>query len=184
MNDSELKAAIRECLDGKSEPFNLIVKTFQKSLYHFTYQYTRNPEEAGDATVEIFFKAYRALDSFKPGYKFSNWLYKIAFNHLVEKSRRKKIEQKYLNSEVAYHSDIVQSETPDSVFFRNESKEKVQNSLYSIPFKNRIALMLRYYHQLSYKQIGLIMGIPRNTVASLILRGKSELRSMLGKEEI
>jgi len=183
MDDSELKTAIGECLGGNSESFNRIVKTFQKSIYHFAYQYTRNPEEAKDATMEIFYKVYRALDSFKPGYRFSSWLYKIAFNHLVEKSRRNKMEMRYRDSEVVYRSDTVQTETPESVFIREEVREEVKKRLYSLAPRNRVALMLRYHHQLSYKQIGLIMGISRNTVASLILRGKKELRSWLEKEE-
>lgn len=184
MDDSELKTAIRECLDGKSESFDRIVKAFQKSIYHFSYQYTGNPEEAKDATMEIFYKVYRALDSFKPRHRFSSWLYKIAFNHLVEKSRRKRIEMRYLETEAADCSGVAQTETPEIFFIRNEVRQRVKHGLYSIPLKNRIALMLRYYHQLPYKEIGLIMGVPRNTVASLIMRGKKELRSKFGGEEI
>ena len=94
------------------------------------------------------------------------------------------MEKRFLNSEEAYRSGIAQTETPEAVFIRDEVRQEVKNGLNSIPFKNRIALMLRYHHQLPYKQIGLIMGIPKNTAASLILRGKKELRSRLGKEEI
>jgi RNA polymerase sigma-70 factor (ECF subfamily) len=184
MDDFELKTTIRECLDGKSESFNRIIKTFQNPIFHFAYQFTRNSDEAGDAVMEIFFKAYRALDSFKFRYRFSNWLYTIAYNHLVEKSRRSKMEMRYRDSEVAYRSDTVQTETPESVFIRKEVREEVKKRLFSLPPRNRIALMLRYHHQLPYKQIGLIMGISRNTVASLIMRGKKELRSRLEKEEI
>ena len=183
MNESDLKTIIRECLDGRVESFNRIVEAFQDPIFRFAYQYTRNSDEAGDAVMEVFFKAYRALDSFKPGYRFTNWLFTIAYNHLVEKSRRREMELRYRDSEMAFRSDTVQTETPETVFIREEAREEVKKRLVSLPPRNRVALMLRYHHQLSYKQIGLIMGISKNTVASLILRGKKELRSRLEKEE-
>jgi RNA polymerase sigma-70 factor (ECF subfamily) len=183
MNDSEVKAVIRQCLKGKNESFSRIVKVYQNPIYRFAYQFTRNTDEAGDAVMEIFIKAFRSLDKFKPAYRFSSWLYTIAYNHLVEKARRNRMEEKYRDSEIAFRTDAFQTETPESLFIREEVREEVKRGLSSLPSRNRIALLLRFHHQLPYKQIGLIMGIPRNTVASLIMRGKKELRSWLEKEE-
>lgn len=184
MNRSEIKMVITQCLNGEKNAYNRIIRHYQKPIFHFCFRFSGVQEEAEDAAVEIFLKAYRALGTFKSAYSFSAWLYKIALNHLIEKGRRKKRQEDYYKSEAGDRSHSATWETPDSVFFQQLKEEKVRAGLQAISLTSRTVLTLRYYHQFSYKQISRIMEVPKNTVASLIYRGKRELRSTLGEEEI
>jgi RNA polymerase sigma-70 factor (ECF subfamily) len=184
MDEAEISSAVDACQQGNREFFTSIIQDYQSALYHFCYHFLGSRQDSEDASVDIFIKVYRSLGSFNPRYKFSTWLYKIAYNHLVEISRRKKRENRYFESEMVHGAEVVVQETPDSVFFKNADQEDVKNGLQSISPNSRTALMLRYYHQLSYREICQVMDIPLNTVASLIFRGKSELRKKLGREGI
>lgn len=184
MNETDILKAIQSSLNGNSESFALIVRDFQEPLHHFCFHFLGNIQDTEDASIEIFLKAYRALGSYDSRYRFSSWFYKIAYNHLVEVTRRRKRENRYSASVMAQRSDLAERQTPASVFFEREEREEVKNVLQSISLNHKTALMLRYYHQLSYCEIGHIMKIPKNTVASLIKRGKKELRKKLGREEI
>lgn len=183
MDETEIKVKIKSCLNGNKESFTSVVRGYQRSLHHFCWHFLGNSQDAEDATVDIFLKVYRGLNSYNNRYRFSSWFYKIAFNHLVEVSRRKNREKKFFGFEMVHRSELTETETPDSIFFRNENREKVKNVLQSISLNQRTALMLRYYYQLSYRDIAHIMGVPKNTVAGLIFRGKNELRERLGREE-
>ena len=183
MDEAEILSAINACQQGNRKSFTSIVQRYQSALYHFCYHFLGTRQDSEDASTDIFIKVYRSLGSFNPRHKFSTWLYKIAYNHLVEISRRKKRENRYFGSEMVHHAEVTVRETPDSVFFKNAIQEDVKKGLQSITLNSRTALMLRYYHQLSYREICQVMNIPLNTVASLIFRGKKELREKLGTEE-
>ena len=184
MNEADILKTIESSLNGNRESFASIVRDFQKPLYHFCFHFLGNMQDAEDASVDIFLKAYRALGSFDSRYRFSSWFYKIAYNHLVEVTRRRKRENRYFGSIMGQRTELTEKQTPDSIFFKLEEREEVKNVLQSISLNHKTALMLRYYHQLSYREIGHIMKIPKNTVASLLMRGKRELRKKLDREEI
>ena len=67
-------------------------------------------------------------------------------------------------------------DAPDERFFRDVAAGEVKKALADIAPKYREVLMLRYYQDLSYREIAEIMNLNKNTVASLILRGKKEMR--------
>jgi RNA polymerase sigma-70 factor (ECF subfamily) len=93
--------------------------------------------------------------------------------------RRQKREREYLQAEASNPTSITEWKSPDTVFFNNSQKKALESVLLSLPMKYRTALMLKYRQDLSYKEISEIMDIPVNTVGSLILRGKKELKEAL-----
>ena len=87
MRDEEV---IQSILQGNGDKYAVIVERYQTRLYRTAYYYTRNVEDAMDLTQEIFIKAYNSLARFKRGSAFSTWLYRIAVNHCIDWSRKKK----------------------------------------------------------------------------------------------
>ncbi len=179
LSEADILADVAQCLKGDNKPFEKIVHHFQKPIYSLCYQFTGTSQDAEDAATEVFIKAYRSLRVFNPAYKFSTWIFRIAVNHCIEIIRKRKREQAYLVSRFADHSEDTGPETPAEIFFKTLEHKQVKQILDTLPFKYQAALMLRYYQELSYQQISEILDIPRNTVASLILRGKKALRERL-----
>jgi RNA polymerase sigma-70 factor (ECF subfamily) len=170
---------VKECLDGDKESYNPIIRHFQQKIYDLCFHFLGTPQDAEDAAVEVFIKAYRALSDFNPHYAFSTWLFRIAVNHSIGILRRQKREREYLQAEASNPTSITEWKSPDTVFFNNSQKKALESVLLSLPMKYRTALMLKYRQDLSYKEISEIMDIPVNTVGSLILRGKKELKEAL-----
>lgn len=180
LNDAEITAAIGECLQGNNEAFAKIIHSFQAAVYNICFHFTGTSQDAEDAAAEVFIKTYHSLRSFNTQYKFSTWIFKITVNHCIGIARKKKREQNYLVSRFPdQKAEQADKETPAALFFRELEKEKVREVLRSIPLKYQAALMLKYYHDLSYQQISEILEVPKNTAASFILRGKKELRRKL-----
>lgn len=183
MNKVEISSIIKECLNGKKESFTQIINLFQDQIFNICFQFLRTHQDAEDATTEIFIKTFNSLNSFNTNYKFTTWIFKIAFNHLNDILRKKKREKKYLVSEFSNTMKHAEPVTPENVFFKKLEGNKLMKALKSIPIKYQSALMLKYYFELSYQEISEVMDIPKNTVASLLFRGKNELRDKMNEIE-
>src|SRR5579862_7462768 len=77
-------------LRGNSDAFATLVERYDRAVYHLAYRTLRDVEEARDATQEAFFKAFRSLRTFKPGAKFSTWIFAIAYHACCDRLNRRK----------------------------------------------------------------------------------------------
>ena len=75
--DGDLVAAT---LSGLPDAFGTLVERYERAVYHLCLRTMRDAEEARDCTQEAFFKAFRSLRTFKPGAKFSTWIFAIAYH--------------------------------------------------------------------------------------------------------
>ncbi|MCP5105184.1 MAG: RNA polymerase sigma factor [bacterium] len=184
MKNEEIIFAVKQCLNGRTETFSQIIRYFQKRIHHLCLYYLKTPQDAEDAAADIFIKAYNALNTFNPQYKFSTWLFKIAVNRSLEILRKQKRERDYLLTlptlpRSSDNSQSTQTTGPADTFFKESQKKSLKNTLKTLPEKYQTALMLKYHDGFAYQEIADIMDIPANTVGSLILRGKKELRGKL-----
>ncbi len=177
MEREELKRIINDCLDGKKESFGRIVEAFQRKIFNFCLYFLGSYEDAEDATMEIFLRIYKNLSSFNLSLDFTSWVFTIARNYLRDIARRRKLEREYFSSQ----SEEIESKTPEEIVIEEDERKSLRKALTGLPENYRAVLIFKYYMDLSYDEISKIMGIPRNTVASMIFRGKEELRKILSK---
>jgi len=178
MEREDLKRIINDCLDGKKESFGKIVETFQRKIFNFCLYFLGSYEDAEDATMEIFLRIYKNLSSFNLSLDFKSWVFTIVRNYLRDIARRRKLEREYLNSQ---KGEEIERKSPEEIIIEESEKKNLQKALKDLPENYRAVLIFKYYMDLSYDEIAKIMGIPRNTVASMIFRGKEELRKILSR---
>lgn len=176
MNDYDIKKWVNQCLQGNKDAFGPIVRWFQTRICNLCKHYLGTTQDAEDASADVFIKAYRSLSTFNPHYAFSTWLYRIAVNHCLSTLRRRKLETKFLEHAT---EDIHTSADAETLFFEKQKEKLYHQNLTNLPENYRTALMLKYQQDLPYNQISQIMDVPVNTVGSLILRGKKELRKKM-----
>lgn len=179
MKNTEITLLVNECLAGKRGSYNTIIRSFQDKIFDLCFHFLGTSQDAEDAATEVFIKAYRKLKGYNPQYAFSTWLFKIAVNYCIGLLRRQKREKEYLESEHSNPANGIETNSPEMIFLKDNQQTALENAVSSLPVKYRTALMLKYQQDLSYQQISEIMEIPVNTVGSLILRGKKELREVL-----
>ena len=178
MKEIEIISVIKECLNGNKESFSKIIRHYQKPIFKLCLHFLNSLQDAEDATMDIFLKIYSSLNSYNPDYKFKTWIFRIAINHITDilrKRKREKIAFSEFPEKIAHN----EPKTPEFIFFKKLEISKVKKAIKQIPLKYKTILMLKYYHDFSYEQVGKILNIPRNTVASLLFRGKQELRKKL-----
>jgi RNA polymerase sigma factor (sigma-70 family) len=91
-----------DALRGDPDAFATLVERYDRAVYHLAYRTMRDEEEAKDVTQEAFFKAYRSLKTFKPGAKFSTWIFAIAYHACCDRLNRRK---RYSDEELPDRAD-------------------------------------------------------------------------------
>ncbi|HNP79277.1 MAG TPA: sigma-70 family RNA polymerase sigma factor [Candidatus Pacearchaeota archaeon] len=156
------------------------MKRYEKKLSHYLHKFISDQDEIEDVLQVVFIKTYKNLYGFDQNKKFSSWIYRIAHNEAVNYLKKKKaskiclddVEYKLVDEKVDLNSGI------DNNFL----KKDIEKILGSLKLKYREPLILFFFEGKSYEEISDILRIPKNTVGTLILRGKKLIKEEL--EEI
>jgi len=137
-------------------------------------------EDAEDATMEIFMKLRGKLAQYDPGRSFTAWLYKVAANHCWDMLRRRKVRQDKETEDVSEMP--IESTDPNQLekLIEERSSEQVRKALDKLGARARMALVMRYYSDMSYDEIADALGVRRAFVGVVLLRARHELRHALG----
>jgi RNA polymerase sigma-70 factor, ECF subfamily len=168
---------------GHPEVYGEIIKRYQKKLFSYVYRLVGNKEETEDILQNVFVKAYGNIKTFDIERKFSSWIYRIshneAINFLKRRNKRKFISWEDIVASKDKMETKSEEKSPIENWIREESRLEVQGALEKLPEKYRKVLMLRYFSEKSYQEIGKIIKSPVNTVGTLINRAKKKLASVI-----
>jgi RNA polymerase sigma-70 factor (ECF subfamily) len=176
--DVELVHAIA---GGDHLAFKRLVERYHGRLFNFLYRYLRDRQAAEDLTQEVFLKIYQAAPRFKPRALVRTWIFTIAYNLAMNELKRRS-RRGVFGLFLGEGRDSVAVQLPDPSE-RLELEEVVTKALALLPDNQRAALLLRVRDDLSYQEIGEILGISRAGVESLLFRARNRLRRLLQNEE-
>jgi len=139
---------------------------------------------AEDAAHDAFVRAYRSLERYDPAQPFAAWVLGIARNHCIDLLRRRRRGGVRFGDE-ADEVAAAESESVEGVdaLLANERSARVRAAIAALPEKYRVPIVLAYYDESSYDEIAAVLGITRNHVGVLLLRGKQALRRTLAPTE-
>jgi RNA polymerase sigma-70 factor (ECF subfamily) len=134
---------------------------------------------AEDATQEAFERAYRALRRYDATQPFAAWVLGIARHHCIDLLRRRGGALRF--GDEAAEVAAAESERADGVdaLVDAERTDAVRAAIAALPEKYRVPIVLAYYEQSSYDEIAAALGLTRNHVGVLLLRGRQALRRAL-----
>ncbi|MEW6367250.1 MAG: sigma-70 family RNA polymerase sigma factor [Acidobacteriota bacterium] len=181
-NESDQDLVVR-VLRGRKDAFGVIVQRYQRAIVNFTCRMVHDYETALDLSQEIFTKAYNSLDTYKPGYKFSTWLYRIATNHVIDFLRKKEpqwisIDQPGDEGDRPMEIPVERSHGIEQMAFE-EKREKIEAAIQKLPPSYRRLIVLRHVNECSYDEIARICSLPLGTVKNRIFRAREMLRAAL-----
>jgi RNA polymerase sigma-70 factor (ECF subfamily) len=161
-------------LAGSEEAFDELVRRYSARITNFAYRQVSHFATAEDIAQETFLAVYRKAETYKGGYSFSGWLYKIAINFCRMHFRRKKREAAGVSIEASREEGGVSverrlvdgGEGPREEVGRKEMEEKVRRAVTGLPEKHRLVFTLSFYDGMTYEEIGALLGCSAGTVAS------------------
>jgi RNA polymerase sigma-70 factor (ECF subfamily) len=177
----QVAETIARARSGDAEAWGELYREFAPAIFRFCRRSLPSREDAEDATMEIFMKLKGKLTQYDQSRSFSAWLYKVAANHCWDMLRRRKIRQDKETGDV----ESLPLENPDpnqlDRLIEEHTSEQVRQALDQVGARARMALVLRYYSDMSYDEIADALGVRRAFVGVLLLRARHELRSALGE---
>jgi RNA polymerase sigma-70 factor (ECF subfamily) len=164
--------------------FAELYKTHYRRVFSLCRYLLNSFDAAEDATHEVFLRAQRKLATYDPALPFSSWLSGIATNHCIDLLRRRTTEKRIFDSggDSTPEAPTPARVSPLNELLATERGQDVRHALSQLPERYRVPLVLAYYNEMSYDEIASAMGLGRNSVATLIFRGKQQLREKLKKE--
>jgi RNA polymerase sigma-70 factor (ECF subfamily) len=179
MSGEQLTAALARVREGHPDAWGELYREYAPAIFRFCRRAMPSREDAEDATTEVFMKVRQKIGQYDASRPFTAWLYKVAANHCWDLLRRRRIRQDLETGDVENmpleHPDPGQLEK----LLEEHSSQEVRNALDKLPARARMALVLRYYSDMSYEEIADSLGVRRAFVGVLLLRARHQLRDVL-----
>ncbi len=186
LDDRELAA--RAC-EGRERAFRELLVRYERPVFSLVFRMVRNRETAEDVAQEAFVKAFSAIHTYNPSYRFSNWIFKIANNMAIDRLRKRELATVSIDgapnagsTEEEHRTgfDIPdRSETPEAYTENRELGSRIEVAMGRLRPEYRTAVILRHVEGHSYQEISDIMELPLGTVKTYIHRGRGELKGLL-----
>ena len=149
---------VEEVRNGQRASFSELVKRHQKGLLRLSMRFVKDLDIAQDVVQESFIKTYEKLNSFEGRSSFKSWLYQITVNTARNKLR----EDRYDYSDIEDVQLGIDPQAEKSLVHRAVG-EILNTEVEKLPFKQKTALVLRVYEDMSFSEIAEVMECPYDT---------------------
>lgn len=175
---------VQNVLGGRTEAFAELVERYHRKVFAIALRMVANRSDAEDVAQEVFVKLYENLHRYDASQPLQNWLLRIASNHTLnwlEKHRKgKEIQEVTGPGEMRPSLRLADpSPAPDARVEQRELNEALSAALGKLPDNFRLVIVLKYIEEYTAEEIAEILGAPRNTVKTWILRAREALRTEL-----
>ncbi len=178
-----LNKKIKEAISGKQSAYKYLLDKYWKDIYRFQKSRINNQNDAEDITIQTFAKAFDNLEKYNPEYDFKNWLLMMSKQVYIDYQRKKKHRFVSLkeNKEVLQLPD--QELTADDKMILEQNLIELKKAINQLKPHYREVIELRYFNDLSYKEIAEKIGEPLNNVKIKLLRAKKLLAEILKQKK-
>lgn len=175
---------------GRDTAFRELIRRYERPVFSLIYRMVRDRELAEDLAQETFVKALNAIESYRPEFKFSSWIFKIANNAAIDQLRRRELDTLSLDgSPNAETADAIEAtalqisdrnETPLEELEARELGGAIEIAIAKLRPEYRACILLRHVEGRPYEEIAEMLNLPLGTVKTYIHRARNELRQALG----
>jgi RNA polymerase sigma-70 factor, ECF subfamily len=173
VND-DLAQIINGCKNGESQSFSKMVDLYSSRCYGYFYRLTGNTDISDELLSELFVKLVEKIKTYKGG-SFESWLFRVASNIFHDYLRNKQRQKKMLD----FRKDEVDSEVIEAKKSDGEQIDKLQIQLSKLDDDTRELMMLRFYSELSFKEIAEMRSEPIGTTLAKLHRGLKKLKECM-----
>ena len=162
-----------EIQKGNSSAFAVLVKRHSRKYYGLAYRYTASREEAEDIIQTAFVKLWENPDAWNPrkGAKFTTWFYRIVLNLCLDRGKKRK---EFIVSESFEARDENRNQERDVA--GGEERELLAKEITALPSRQKTALILCFYEDLSHENAAKTMNVSVKALQSLLMRAKTTLK--------
>ncbi len=168
--------------NGDQWAFTNLIQRYERAVYNLCYRMLGNPNAAEDAAQEAFLRAYKAIHRYDPGRKFSTWVLSIASNYCIDQLRKKRLLTLSFD-EMPYLDVSEKKPGPEGQLLIGERQDEVRRLLGQLSDTDRAAIIMRYWYDFSYDEIGEILSLTNSAVKSRLHRARRTLAEAWDEHE-
>jgi RNA polymerase sigma factor (sigma-70 family) len=177
---SDLETLAELARSGSAAAWGRLYEILAPSVFRLCRRVLPGREDAEDATSEIFLKARLRLSQWDASRPFAPWLYRVAANHCWDELRKRRGRGAELDDPEPTLAEMEDgAPSPQEAVLAMESRDSLRSRLRELDDRSRLALVLRYFVDMSYEEIGQVLGISSNFAGVLLLRARRALRKKL-----
>lgn len=172
MDTNEKLKLARKAVRGNPDAYGRLVSFYQEYLYKMAFLYMKNEQDALDLVGSTILKGYQNIRRLKKPEWFKTWLTRILINTAKDELKK-----------VVYYDDIdinMPSDRYQAVSF--EEHMDLNSAIEQLPDRYRLVIVLKYFSELSVREISYIMDAPEGTVKAYLSRARDELRKILKED--
>ncbi len=181
-DQTALDTIIEGCKRGDNLAFSSLIDRYSKRFYNYFYSQTYNRQVSDDLLSEFYLKLVKNIKSYNDG-SFEAWMYKVAANvyyDYIRKYLREKENSRSYSEEKAYLDDCGGDQSNDAL---NTEGYDVHAALSQLDEDSRNLIAMRFFSDMSFKEIAEISGRPIGTVLAKIHRGVIKLKQIMDVEK-
>lgn len=181
-DSTSLEEHINKAKQGTQYSFNYLLDTFWNDVYNFQLKRTGNEYEAEDITIQSFSKAFDKISTFKEEYNFKTWLIQISKNIHIDLLRKKNAS---IRSKTTTEADeevyriADDTPTPEDKLITEQNLAQLLRYIKKLKPHYQEVINLRYFQELSYKEISEVLEEPMNNVKVKLLRARKLLAEII-----
>jgi RNA polymerase sigma-70 factor (ECF subfamily) len=174
---------------GRDSAFRELIRRYERPVFSLIFRMVRDRELAEDLAQDTFIKVLNHIDRYRPEFKLSSWLFKIANNVAIDHLRRRQLDTISIDGSPHAQSaeaieatsfDVAdQQETALDELEARELGTAIERAITSLRPEYRSCIMLRHVEGRSYEEIAATLDLPLGTVKTYIHRARHELRKSL-----
>lgn len=169
---------VESCRLGDRDAFRALYEVYKDRVYSIALYFLHgNAAAASDITQQVFLKLITSIGQFRGDAEFSTWLYRLVVNACMDAAKRRKSDP--VISESGYVERCAVPGSQEEDYARAQMASSVRAAVSALPAKFRMAVLLRYFEDLSYEEMAKALGCSMGTVASRLSRGHKMLAERL-----
>jgi len=169
-------ALVEAAIAGDTAAFDVLVTRHRRAVYSVCYRFVNHHEDAADLTQDTFVRAWKALGTFRGQARFSTWIYRIAVNVCLNRVGLKSPKTAVVDFDLVADQ---RTPPPGAAIDAAERQAMVRAAVKSLPPRQRAALILRAYHELSHQEVADIVGTSVGAVKANVFHALANLKKRL-----
>lgn len=182
------KAWVLQAQQGSDEAFTQIVETYQKPIYNLCYRMLGEPTAAEDAAQETFLRVYQNQHRYDSSRAFGTWILSIAAHYCIDLLRKKKFKMFSMDAEnddgVTFELPDASAPDPEAESMKRELHARLHILLKDLDETDRAAVIMRYWHDFSEKEIAQSLDLTVSAVKSRLHRSRRALAGMWNESDM
>ena len=182
ISPTKLNLNISKAKVGNQSAFRFLLDTFWSDVYRYQLKRTKSENDAEDITIQTFSKAFSKIDTYDEKYVFKTWLITISKNIHIDSLRKKNVSiaaDTSKEQEEKVYLVLDENPTPEDKIITEQNLAKLLTDIKQLKPKYQEVIQLRYFQELSYKEISEQINEPMNNVKVKLLRAKKLLAEII-----